>query len=160
MTLPIAFAPYLFLGIVAVAVLIILPHPLGDRNVQCRAVALGVNGGAESGPTGAPSSRTKNGLRMRLDDQERRRLRDAALKGIQTRPDGVTTAYIVVPWNRDAEPTAVSAAPGGPCKRLWLAPPVPSDQALRDESWPDHDRHTDLLSVARLGRYAKASTKI
>ena len=97
-----------------------------DRTGRAAAVALGIDGGVDGGPTGAPSANETAALR--LDDLERRRLRDAARKAFGS-PDGVTTAYTVVPWNIDAEPTAVSATPvgpaedraGGPCRPIRLS---------------------------------------
>jgi hypothetical protein len=75
------------------------------------AAALGIEGGVESGPTGAPSADTTTA--HKLDDQERMRLGDAARQAFGSL-EGATTAYTVVPWNIDAEPTAVSATPVGP----------------------------------------------
>ena len=77
------------------------------------AAALGIDGGVEAGPTGAPSAETT--VPHKLDDEERRRLADAAQRAFDS-PLGTTTAYTVASSNIDIEPTAVSATPVGPAE--------------------------------------------
>ena len=67
--------------------------------------------GVTAGPTGEAPQGT--GARLGLDDQERRRLVEAARAAFLATTDQ-TIAYTVVPQNIDAEPTAVSAKPAGP----------------------------------------------
>lgn len=64
--------------------------------------------GITAGPTGGGQVGRRG-----LDDQERRRLLEAARVAFVA-TNGQTTAYTVVPENIDAEPTGVAAAPAGP----------------------------------------------
>lgn len=64
--------------------------------------------GVTAGPTGGGQIGRRG-----LDDQERRRLLEAARVAFVATTDQ-TTAYTVVPENIDAEPTGVTAAPAGP----------------------------------------------
>jgi len=67
--------------------------------------------GVTAGPTGGAPYGT--GAHQGLDDQERRRLVEAARVAFVATSDE-TTAYTVVPQNIDAEPTSVTAKPAGP----------------------------------------------
>ena len=64
--------------------------------------------GVTAGPTGGASINRRG-----LDDQERRRLLEAARQAFVA-TGNQATAYTVVPENIDAEPTGVTAAPAGP----------------------------------------------
>jgi hypothetical protein len=64
--------------------------------------------GVTAGPTGGGQIGRRG-----LDDQERRRLLEAARQAFVATGDQ-TTSYTVVPENIDAEPTGVTAAPAGP----------------------------------------------
>ncbi len=66
--------------------------------------------GVTTGPTGVPYGVAEGGG---LDDQERRRLLEAARVAFVS-TTGETTAYTIVPQNIDAEPTSVTARAGGP----------------------------------------------
>jgi len=87
--------------------------PQSEDRLGRTAAALGIDGGVEAGPTGAPSAETT--IPHKLDDEERRRLADAAQRAFDS-PLGTTTAYTVASSNIDAEPTAVSATPVGPAE--------------------------------------------
>jgi len=87
--------------------------PQSEDRLGRTAAALGIDGGVEAGPTGAPSAETT--IPHKLDDEERRRLADAAQRAFDS-PFGTTTAYTVASSNIDVEPTAVSATPVGPAE--------------------------------------------
>ncbi len=78
---------------------------------RATAAALGVAGGADTGPTGAGTADTR--VPWRLNEQEYLRLNDAARRAFAA-PQGQAIAYTIEPQNIDAEPTAVSATPVGP----------------------------------------------